>query len=170
MIRSCMVLAVLLAATSATAVERGASATVIDTRGKSVGTASFSETKGGVEITVNISGLPPGRHGIHIHERGACDTPGFATAGSHFNPMGKRHGAGNPQGRHAGDLPNLEVQADGSAHMTAIADGASLGSGPASLLGPGGTALVIHAGPDDEKSDPTGNSGDRIACGVIRSK
>lgn len=157
----------------ATAAVAGASGTgktvssVADSTGKSVGTATFVEKGRGVELTVNVSGLPPGKHGMHIHENGKCDRPGFAAAGAHFNPTGKHHGAGNPGGKHAGDLPNLEVRGNGTAQLTATAEGVTLGKGKNSLLKPGGTSLIIHAQPDDEKTDPTGNSGARIACGVI---
>ena len=169
MIRSAILMLALGAAAVAGAAEKGKTAytTLIDGTGKSVGTATFVEKKGGVEVKVKVSGLSPGKHGFHLHEKGSCDPPKFSTAGAHFNPFAKRHGSKNPAGKHAGDLPNLDVKADGTAELTAIAEGASLGTGAESLLREGGTALVIHAGPDDEKSDPTGNSGDRIACGVV---
>lgn len=165
-----LVIAILAgSAVVAGAAEKGrtAAASLIDAKGKQVGTAQFTEKKGGVEVTVKVSGLAPGKHGFHLHEKGTCDPPGFSTAGAHFNPFGKHHGSRNPSGKHAGDLPNLEVKQDGTAELTALAEEVSLGSGAGSLLRKGGTALVIHAGPDDEKSDPTGNSGDRIACGVV---
>ncbi|GAB7024906.1 superoxide dismutase family protein [Geotalea toluenoxydans] len=169
MIRSTTCLLLIASATVAGAGETGktVSSSIVDTTGKSIGTATFAERKGGVEVTVKVSGLPPGKHGMHIHENGKCEPPGFATAGAHFNPTGRHHGAGHPEGKHAGDLPNLEVKGNGTAELTATAEGATLGKGKTSLLKDGGTALIIHAKPDDEKTDPTGNSGDRIACGVV---
>ncbi|OGT98852.1 MAG: superoxide dismutase [Geobacteraceae bacterium GWB2_52_12] len=170
MLKSSLCLLLLATAAAAGAAEKTVSISIINSSGKSIGTATFVEKKGGVEVTVKVSGLPPGKHGMHIHENGKCDAPGFSTAGSHFNPTSKRHGASNPEGKHVGDLPNLEVKADGTAKLTAIAEGATLAPGNTSLLRQGGTALLIHAQPDDEKSDPAGKAGDRIACGVIGAK
>jgi Cu-Zn family superoxide dismutase len=135
--------------------------------GKEVGTAVFTPTKNGVEVQVQVANLPPGKHGIHIHAAGKCEPPDFKSAGAHFNPSGRKHGLQNPAGAHAGDLPNLTVGDDGKGKGTLTARGATLGDGEGSLFGPGGTALVVHADPDDEKTDPAGNSGARIACGVI---
>lgn len=146
-----------------------ATATLQDATGKEVGQATFTETDGGVLVQVTLQGLTvaaAGEHGIHIHTTGAC-TPDFQAASGHFNPTGAQHGLENPSGPHAGDLPNLEVDADGNATYEATAALATLGAGENSLLDADGSALVIHAGPDDMKSDPAGNSGDRIACGVI---
>ena len=137
-------------------------------KGEVIGTAVFMQMPDSVTIDLTISGLTPGKHGIHIHEFGKCDAPDFKTAGGHFNPTGKHHGVNNPKGGpHAGDLPNLVVGADGKVDVRLVAKGVSLIPGPNSLLKPGGTSLVIHAGPDDEMSDPAGNSGARVACGVI---
>jgi superoxide dismutase, Cu-Zn family len=132
-----------------------------------VGIGIFSEETPGVRVNVQVRGLPPGTHGIHIHMTGSCLAPDFSSAGDHFNPTGRQHGLQNPNGPHAGDLPNLEVGADGSGVLTAIAQDLTLGSGPTSLFDADGSALVIHAGPDDNVSDPAGNSGARIACGTI---
>lgn len=164
--------AVIMFATASGAAEKNKAATaqLKDASGKVVGTATFKEKKDGVEVKVDVSGLQPGKHGIHLHEKGKCDPPDFKSAGEHFNPSMKHHGTKNPQGKHAGDLPNLEVKNDGTAKMTATAEGATLGKGASSLLKEGGTALVIHADPDDEKTDPTGKSGTRIACGVVTMK
>lgn len=167
---TCLLLLATAAVAGAAGMEKSISSAIFDPAGKPVGTAIFYEKKGGVEVTMKVTGLQPGKHGVHIHENGKCEPPGFSTAGSHFNPTSKHHGAGSPGGKHAGDLPNLVVQSDGTAKLTAIAQGATLGTGTGSLLKPGGTALVIHAKPDDEKTDPSGNSGDRIACGVISAK
>jgi Cu-Zn family superoxide dismutase len=160
---------VVFAAASLAAAAAGASARAVlkTADGKEIGTATFSPTKGGVKVAVQVSGLSPGKHGIHIHAVGRCEPPDFKSAGPHFNPLGKEHGLRNPAGAHAGDMPNLSVGRDGKASATFTARGATLDGGPGSLFKPGGTALVIHAHPDDQKTDPSGKSGARIACGVI---
>jgi len=152
-----------LAAPSGRAVLRNAS-------GEEVATATFKSSKGGVRVKVTAKSkfLTPGKHGVHIHAVGKCETPGFTSAGPHFNPEGKKHGLQSQAGAHAGDLPNLVVNAKGKGKLSFLAKGATLGDGTGSLFGPEGTAIVIHADPDDEKTDPSGNSGDRIACGVIQ--
>ncbi len=160
-------LAVLLAPLVAGAAGPAARATLKDAQGTDVGTATFEPVKGGVQIAVSVAGLPPGKHGFHLHAAGKCEPPDFKSAGPHLNPTGKQHGHKNPQGAHAGDLPNLTVGKDGKGKATYTAKGVTLGEGPASLLGPEGTALVVHADPDDEKTDPAGNAGARIACGVV---
>ena len=142
-------------------------ADLLNAKGSPVGTAVFTERRGGVELDLKVSGLTPGLHGFHIHNVGRCDAPDFTSAGPHFNPEGKQHGWDNPQGHHAGDLRNLEVGPDGKAHVNVLIPGVTLGEGPDSLFHEGGTALVIHAKPDDGKTDPAGNAGARVACGVI---
>lgn len=138
--------------------------------GKDVGAATFTPTKGGVKVQVRVANLSPGKHGIHVHAIAKCEPPDFQSAGGHFNPLGKKHGLHNPEGAHAGDMPNLTVGKNGKAKATFTAKGATLREGEGSLFGPEGTALVIHADPDDGKTDPAGNAGARIACGVIEKK
>lgn len=146
-----------------------ATAELQDASGQVVGTATFTEAAGGVQIAVQVNGIEPGTHGIHIHETGTCTAPDFTSAGAHFNPTGQQHGLENPQGPHAGDMQNLEVAADGSATATFTNERISLGAGENSLFDADGSALVIHATADDQVTDPSGNSGDRIACGVVTS-
>jgi Cu-Zn family superoxide dismutase len=152
------------------AASSAAVATLKNADGKEVGKASFAPAKEGVKVQVTVAGLTPGKHGIHLHAAGKCDPPDFKSAGGHLNPAEKHHGLANPEGPHAGDLPNLVVGKDGKAKASFTAKGATLGDGKGSLFGPEGAALVIHADPDDEKTDPAGNSGARIACGVVMKK
>jgi Cu-Zn family superoxide dismutase len=147
--------------------QTSAHANIVNAAGDKIGTATFTQSPDGVQINVDVSQLPPGTHGIHIHTVGKCEGPGFTTAGGHFNPANKKHGKDNPDGPHNGDLLNLTVGSDGHASGSLLDANVSLNSGANSLFQPGGTAIVIHAGPDDYKTDPAGNSGARIACGVI---
>ncbi len=141
---------------------------MMDSDGNAIGTAELSEEDAGIMVTLEVEGLEEGMHGIHFHETGMCEVPDFESAGGHFNPTGAMHGMDNPDGPHAGDLPNIEVSDDGTASQEFTAENVTLAIGEEnSLLKEGGTALVIHAGEDDQMTDPSGDSGDRIACGVV---
>ncbi|WP_298823710.1 superoxide dismutase family protein [uncultured Planococcus sp.] len=141
---------------------------MMDSDGNAIGTAELSEEEAGVMVALEVEGLEEGMHGIHFHETGMCEAPDFESAGGHFNPDGAMHGMDSPDGPHAGDLPNIEVSDDGTASQEFTAENVTLAIGEEnSLLKEGGTALVIHAGEDDQMTDPSGDSGDRIACGVV---
>lgn len=142
---------------------------IMNAKGMKVGKARLRQVELGVSMDVEVNHLKPGKHGIHFHETGKCVAPDFKSAGEHFNPNSKHHGFDNPGGYHAGDLSNLVVGPDGSARAEFFDSSVTLEKGkPNSLLKEGGTALVIHEKEDDLKSDPSGNSGDRIGCAVIR--
>jgi superoxide dismutase, Cu-Zn family len=141
---------------------------LMNAQGKVIGSASFTPVKtGGVKIEASFKNLPPGTHALHIHTVSKCEVPDFASAGGHFNPDMKQHDTDNPLGPHNGDLPTFEVDEKGKARATVTARSVTLSDGPNSLFPAGGTALVVHAMADDYKTDPTGNAGARIACGVI---
>ncbi len=135
--------------------------------GSALGSASVSEGAGGLTITVSGTGMPAGTHGIHLHEKGLCEGPKFESAGGHWNPGAKKHGRDNPAGAHLGDLANLEVPASGAANASFTVAGAMMTSGANMVADADGTAIVVHAKADDYKTDPSGDSGDRIACAVI---
>lgn len=143
-----------------------ASAKILDAAGKQVGNADVRADAKGLSITVKVKGLPPGPHGVHVHAIGQCAAPDFTSAGGHWNPTHKQHGMENPMGPHAGDLPNLEVGADGTGQVEFHVAGGQMSD----LLDSDGAAIVVHAGKDDLMTDPSGNSGGRIACGVFAAK
>lgn len=144
-----------------------AKAELHNNQGELVGLVSIGESRDGVRIVAHVHNLPPGYHGLHIHEVGKCDAPDFKSAGEHFNPYGAQHGLKDPKGRHAGDLPNLLVAPDGTGVLVAYAPLVTLRSGGNSLFHEGGTSFVVHSQLDDQLTDPSGNSGDRLACGVV---
>lgn len=140
-----------------------ATASLMTATGTPVGRATATEVAGGVRFTIDAMAMPPGTHGAHVHMVGRCDAPDFASAGGHWNPTGMKHGAMNPQGPHQGDLPNLVIGNDGRGTIAATIPGATI----AGLMDADGAAMVVHAQADDLKTDPSGNSGGRIACGVF---
>jgi superoxide dismutase, Cu-Zn family len=165
-----LVVVALACAVSGLQVAARQAATKVDlknTQGQAIGTATLTPAeRGGVAIALDVESLSPGDHAIHIHQNAKCEPP-FATAGPHFNPENRKHGLENPDGPHAGDMSNFTVGADGRAKTTVTNAQVTLGPGPTSVFANGGTSLVIHAKADDMKTDPAGNAGDRIACGVI---
>lgn len=156
----------LLALTFAASAQSG-KATLKDAAGKEVGSAQLSQTPHGVLVRLTLKGIPAGEHAFHIHQTGKCEPP-FTTAGGHFNPGNKKHGIMVADGPHAGDMPNLHIPSDGNLAIEVVNAAVTLDKDkPNSLYKPEGTALIIHAGKDDYKTDPTGDAGGRIACGVI---
>jgi Cu-Zn family superoxide dismutase len=166
-IRNLALIAALLWTTTALGQSESAHADIVNVLGQQIGTAQIRPSGSGIRIDVKVSQLTPGMHGIHVHNVGKCEGPAFASAGPHFNPAAKQHGKDNPGGPHAGDLLMVKVGADGKGKTSLRDPNATLGGGPNSIFHDGGTSLVIHADPDDYKTDPAGNSGARIACGVI---
>lgn len=144
-----------------------ASATIRTANGLPVGTALLTAASDKLTLTVAVAGLPAGQRSIHLHMIGRCDAPDFASAGGHLNPMARKHGAMNPAGSHLGDLPNLMIDSQGKGALS-VELGAPREAALAALFDSDGAAIVIHAAADDYKTDPTGNSGARIACGVLQ--
>jgi Cu-Zn family superoxide dismutase len=134
------------------------------------GTATLTQLTGATAVHAHVEGLPPGTYAIHLHSVGSCEGPKFTSAGGHFNPTMMKHGKDNPMGPHLGDLPNVVVGANGTGTLDYTVAGLQLVGGPAPLLDADGAAVVVHAGPDDYKTDPSGNSGDRIACGSLAAR
>jgi len=144
---------------------RAASTTLAPTaKSKVTGTVSFKEVEGGVEVTANVENLKPGDHGFHVHEKGDCSAPDASSAGGHFNPGGHPHGAPDAEHRHEGDFGNLTAGKDGKATKTFVMKGITLDDSPTSIIGKG---FIVHEKADDFKTQPTGNAGGRVACGVI---
>jgi Cu-Zn family superoxide dismutase len=145
-------------------VPSAANTVLVDAQSRRLGTAAVVPSKAGGLLVLKLTGVPPGEHGLHLHATGACDPPSFASAGPHYNPANRKHGAKNPQGPHAGDLPNVVARPDSSIDTTLAIPGEAVGA-----IGSGraAKALVLHAQRDDLTTDPSGNSGDRIACGVL---
>lgn len=156
------------AAAGLPAAAQSASAPLKNAEGKEVGSANLTQTPQGVLINVSVKGLPPGEHAFHVHAVGKCEPP-FTSAGGHFNPASKKHGMMAPEGQHAGDMPNLHIPQSGDLTVEVLNTNITLEKGkPNSVYDADGSAVIIHAGKDDYKTDPTGDAGGRIACGVIQ--
>ncbi len=160
--------ALLLAATATPSLAQTAKAALKGADGKDAGSVALSQTASGVLITLAVKSLPPGEHAFHVHAVGKCEAP-FTSAGGHFNPDNKKHGIMVAEGAHAGDMPNLHIPATGELTVEVVNSAITLDKGkPNSVFDADGSAIIIHAGKDDYKTDPTGGAGDRIACGVIQ--
>jgi len=163
-----ILVATLLTASSLPAAAQTASAALKSAEGKDVGIAQLTQTPSGVLINLSVKGIPAGEHAFHVHAVGKCEPP-FTSAGGHFNPANKKHGMMAVDGHHAGDMPNLHIPASGELRVEVVNTDITLDKGkPNSVFDADGSALVIHAGKDDYKTDPTGDAGGRIACGVIQ--
>lgn len=144
-----------------------ATAAIRNASGAELGVLRLESAAGGVRFTGQLTGLAPGAHGLHVHTVGSCDAPAFTSAGAHFNPRNTKHGLVNPEGPHAGDMPAIAADANGRAMVQHTTTLISLGNGPNGLFDADGSAIVVHASSDDQVTDPSGNSGARIACGVV---
>ncbi|WP_157216244.1 superoxide dismutase family protein [Flavisphingomonas formosensis] len=158
------------AGTAIAAPTQKAGAVLSDASGAQKATATLTQMRKGIRLVVDATGLPAGVHGVHLHTVGQCAAPDFASAGGHWNPTHKMHGKDNPMGEHMGDLPNITIGADGVGHLDTMIPNAMLSGGEMPLLDADGAAVVIHATADDYKTDPSGNSGGRIACGVLAAR
>ena len=145
-------------------------ADLVDATGKPAGTATVTESTDGLWLDVSVKGVTAGAHGLHVHTVGKCDAPDFASAGGHWNPTAHQHGHKNPQGPHAGDAPNLVANAKGAGRLKTWLGAGLITTGATPLLDTDGAAVVLHADADDEMSDPSGKSGKRILCGVLRPR
>jgi len=166
-----LVVPALLASCTVSEPKGGAAMPLVGSSGQAIGTVRAWQTAGGTTFRIDANGLPHGVHGLHVHAVGRCDPPNFETAGPHWNPASRRHGMNNPAGPHAGDLPNVDVAANGALGSTVTLPGTSLTAPPGTpgaLLDADGAALVLHAQADDYVTDPSGNSGPRIACAVLQ--
>jgi Cu-Zn family superoxide dismutase len=167
-IRNSLLAALLYATAALPAMAQTASAPLKDAQGKEVGSANLTQTPRGVLINIAVKGLPPGEHAFHVHAVGKCEPP-FTTAGGHFNPDTKKHGLLAADGAHAGDMPNLHIPQSGDLTIEVLNAAITLEKGkPNSVFDADGSALIVHAGSDDYKTDPTGEAGGRIACGVVQ--
>jgi Cu-Zn family superoxide dismutase len=157
------------AVTAGQAQAQTANAPLVNAEGEEIGTVTLTQMEQGVSVFAEAQGLPAGTHAFHIHETGDCQPPDFQSAGGHYNPESHQHGWNNAEGHHAGDLPNVQVADDGAISIEYFTDAVTLGEGDNTVYDDDGSAIVIHEGEDDYESDPTGEAGGRIACGVIEA-
>lgn len=143
---------------------------LLDAQGASKARATLKQQNGSVRVTVSAASMAPGVYAAHVHTTGRCDAPDFTTAGGHWNPTAKQHGRDNPAGAHLGDLPNLQIGANGRGSVSFVIEKAGLNDGPNPMLDADGAAVMIHAAADDYRTDPSGSSGARIACGIVLAR